>query len=152
MAFIHFHSLCFRVLIAMVTNYQWEPCPVPRVTGANKKEHFSFIPFRWLSDRLPWKADYSDRTRLGSGSMWSQTGRSERTGNYRRCEGVHLLIQISCTRLTVSTSSAMLLLCSLSDLGKEDRCSVPKMTCETSSFKKRGQLNTQFMVHMISEW
>lgn len=90
----------------MVTNCQWEPCPVPRVTEANKKEHFSFIPFLWFSDHLPQQADYLDRARLGSSSI-CQTGRSERTGNYRRGGGVHLLIQTRCTCLTMSSSSVM---------------------------------------------
>lgn len=97
-------------------NCQWALCPVSGVTGANEKEHFSFIPFQWFSDHLPWKADYFDRTRLGSGCMCSQTSRSERTGNYWVCEGLFVLIQISHTSLTMTLSSATLLICSLSNL------------------------------------
>lgn len=124
----------------MVTNCQWEPCPVP---GANKKKHFSFIPFLWFSDNLPQKADYFDRTRLGSGSMCSQTGRSERTGICRWCEGVHLLIQTSCTSLTMSSNSVMLLL--------RSRQRRQKLHSQ-SPLWYRGQINGQLMVSELWTW
>lgn len=137
------HSLSIKVLIAMVTNCHWEPCPVPGVTGANKKEHFSLILFLWFSDNLPQKADYFDRTRLGSGSMCSQTGRSEGTGKYRWCEGVHLLIQTSCITLTMSSHSVMLLLRS-----RQGRWKLHSQ----SPLWYKGQINVQLVVCMISEW
>lgn len=113
----------------MVTNCQWEPCPVPRVTGANKKERFSFIPFLWFSDHLPQQAGYSDRARLGSSSI-CQTGRSERTGNYRQCGGVHLLIQTRCTCLSMSSSPVMFRLRSRQGRWKLHSSKCP---CDTSS-------------------
>lgn len=116
----------------------------PRSNKSQQKRSIflSFLSYGWFSDSLPQKADYFDRIRLGSGSMCSQPGRSEGTGSYRWWEGVHPLIQTSCTALTVSPHSVMLHLRSRQGRWK---------LCSQSPLWYRGQINVQLMVCMISE-
>lgn len=69
--------------------------------------------------------------------------RSERTGSYQWCEGVHLLIQTICTTLIMSSNSVMLLLWSRQGRQKLHSWSL---------LWYRGQINVELMICMISEW